>query len=85
MPLSLCHAACAGADDTSDPEQTFVQIEVWDRKLVKHFRGRVDVPLKQVLDNQRVKENYRSALLSDPSSLQDCAQEALAPETGFGQ
>ena len=26
----------------------------------------MDVPLKQVLDNQRVKDSYRSALLSDP-------------------
>lgn len=42
---------------------------MWDHKLVKHFRGRVDVPLKQVLDNRRVRETYRSALLSDPSSL----------------
>ena len=66
MPLSLSHAASAGADDISDPEQKFVQIEVWDHKLVKQFRGRVDVPLKQVLDNQRVKDSYRSALLSDP-------------------
>lgn len=38
-----------------------MQVEVWDHKLIKHFRGRVDIPLKQILDNGRVKDNYRSA------------------------
>ena len=85
MPLSLSRAASAGADDISDPEQKFVQIEVWDHKLVKQFRGRVDVPLKQVLDNQRVKDSFRSALLSDSPSLQSCAQEVLVTETGLGR
>jgi hypothetical protein len=58
MSLSL-HAPCTGADDISDPEEKFVQVEVWDHKLVKHFQGRVDVPLKQVMDNHRIKDKYR--------------------------
>ena len=50
---------CTGADDITDPEEKYIQVEVWDHKLIKHFRGRVDVPLKQVLDNGRVKDKFR--------------------------
>lgn len=34
-------------------------MEIWDHKLFKQFRGRVDVPLKSVLDNGKVKDKYR--------------------------
>ena len=44
-----------------------MRVEVWDHKLVKHFRGRVDVPLKRVLDrqnfNERVTDKFRCSLL----------------------
>ncbi|CAK0785413.1 hypothetical protein CVIRNUC_008622 [Coccomyxa viridis] len=52
-----------GADDISDAEEKYVRVEVWDYKLVKKFRGRVDVPLKRVLDkqnfNERVTDKFR--------------------------
>ena len=52
----------------------FVQIEVWDHKLVKQFRGRVDVPLKQVLDNQR-----RSKTATGQYSCQTLLSAKLCP------
>ena len=51
--------ACAGADDIQDPQEKYIQVEVWDHKFIKHFRGRVDIPLKSVLDNGKVKDRYR--------------------------
>ena len=61
-------AVCAGADDISDAEEKYVRVEVWDYKLVKKFRGRVDVPLKRVLDkqnfNERVTDKFRCLLLA---------------------
>ena len=43
-----------------------MRVEVWDYKLVKKFRGRVDVPLKRVLDkqnfNERVTDKFRCPL-----------------------
>ena len=45
-----------------------MRVEVWDYKLVKQFRGRVDVPLKRVLDkqsfNERVTDKFRCSLLA---------------------
>ena len=45
-----------------------MRVEVWDYKLVKQFRGRVDVPLKRVLDkqsfNERVTDKFRCLLLA---------------------
>ena len=52
---------CTGADDIQDPEEKYIQVEIWDHKLIKQFRGRVDVPLKPVLDNGKVKDKYRYA------------------------
>ncbi|CAL5224210.1 g6855 [Coccomyxa viridis] len=48
-----------GADDIQDPQEKYIQVEVWDHKFIKHFRGRVDIPLKSVLDNGKVKDKYR--------------------------
>ena len=65
----------AGADDISDAEEKYVRVEVWDHKLVQHFRGRVDVPLKRVLDrqnfNERVTDNFRCSLLGVISGIQN--------------
>lgn len=59
---------CAGADDIQDPQEKYIQVEVWDHKFIKHFRGRVDIPLKSVLDNGKVKDKYRSVHKVPPST-----------------
>ncbi len=68
MLTHVAAAVCAGADDISDAEEKYVRVEVWDYKLVKKFRGRVDVPLKRVLDkqnfNERVTDKFRCLLLA---------------------
>lgn len=48
-----------GADEVSEPERKTITVEVWDYKMVNHFRGVAQVPLKDVLDNHRVRDTFR--------------------------
>ncbi|KAK9917790.1 hypothetical protein WJX75_008296 [Coccomyxa subellipsoidea] len=47
------------ADEVSEPERKTITVEVWDYKMVNHFRGVAQVPLKDVLDNHRVRDTFR--------------------------
>jgi len=49
-----------GADEIQEAERKSITVEVWDYKLVNHFRGVAQVPLKDVLDNGRVRDTFRS-------------------------
>ncbi|KAA6417058.1 MAG: hypothetical protein FRX49_12968, partial [Trebouxia sp. A1-2] len=35
-----------------------VDIEVWDYRLINHFKGRVSIPFKEVARSKRIKDNY---------------------------
>ncbi len=51
----------AGADEIQEPDRKNIEVEVWDYKLINHFRGVAQVSLKDVLDNKRVRDTFRCA------------------------
>ncbi|BDA48413.1 Synaptotagmin-2 [Coccomyxa sp. Obi] len=48
-----------GADEIEEAERKQIEVEVWDYKLVNHFRGVAQVSLKDVLDNNRIRDTFR--------------------------
>ncbi|EIE27751.1 hypothetical protein COCSUDRAFT_45975 [Coccomyxa subellipsoidea C-169] len=48
-----------GADEIAEPERKSITVEVWDYKMVNHFRGVAQVPLKDVLDKHRIRDTFR--------------------------
>jgi hypothetical protein len=51
----------AGADQIQEAGQQTVDIEVWDFKGLKHFRGEAQVNLGDVIDRGRVTDSFRCA------------------------
>lgn len=57
--LSRHQVLVTGADEVSEPERKTITVEVWDYKMVNYFRGVAQVPLKDVLDNHRIRDTFR--------------------------
>ena len=48
-----------GADEIKDAESQTVDIEIWDYKASKSFRGEAQINLKDILDRGRMRETCR--------------------------
>ena len=53
----------AGADQIADVEQQTVDVEVWDLKGLKSFRGEAQVNLQEALDRGHVVQTLRCACM----------------------
>lgn len=47
-----------GRKEIDAHEDLSVDIEVWDYRLINHFKGRLSIPFKEIARNKRMKDNF---------------------------
>ena len=52
----------AGVDEIQEADKQTIDVEVWDFKAAKSFRGEAQVNLKDILDHGQIKETFKFAL-----------------------
>lgn len=47
-----------GRKEINAHDDLSVDLEVWDYRLINHFKGRLSIPFKEVVRSKRIKDNY---------------------------